>query len=78
MSEETPPVTTEVKKASGFRRLTSRKFLLPVVTGILLAVSDTIGIKIDEDRAIQIIVLVLGWVGIEGGVDFARAWKNGK
>ncbi len=66
------------EKPKGFRRLTSRKFLLPVLTTVMLAVTDAVGITLQPETIDTVVTLVLGFMGVETAVDITRTIKTGK
>lgn len=65
------------EKKPGFRRLTQRKFLMPVIATLLLATTEAVGISLTDKVIDSMVILVLGFMGVEGLKDGVAAWKNG-
>lgn len=55
-------------------RLTSRKFVLTVITFLLFVFSDKLGI--DEETKRQILATFLGFVGVEGLADIVSRFDK--
>ena len=55
-------------------RLTSRKFLLTVVTFLLFVFSKQLGF--DEATKSQLLIAFLAYIGVEGGADIASRIKD--
>lgn len=59
-----------------YQRLTSRKFLAGLF-GIVLLLGDNLGyIGLDSETRKQILMLILGYIFVEGGADAVRAYKE--
>lgn len=69
----------EVKKEeAGFRRLTSRKFLVTIGAMLLGAVCDAFGIALSDATVNIINVFGVSFLGVEGIKDGLVAWKTAK
>ncbi len=54
-------------------QLKSRKFILAVVSAILVILNEGLGWHIPEETVMQFIYLILGWIFAEAAVDIKRA-----
>lgn len=59
-------------------KLTSRKFLMAVVSGILVILNQGLDWGIPEETVKSFVSLILGYIFAEGAVDMARAFKSDK
>lgn len=60
------------------RRLTSRKFLFPLVAAVTLYLSQVFGLDLDPEIAWGIVASALGFAGVEGAVDRRVIIEQGK
>jgi hypothetical protein len=55
-----------------------RKFLLVALAGLLLALNDSLNLGIDRETIWQIVVLIGGFVGLEGAADIVSRFRAPK
>jgi len=59
---------------NGFlKSLWSRKFLLAIVSAVLIVLNEGLGWKVPEETVMQVVYVVLGWIFAEAAVDIKRA-----
>lgn len=56
-------------------KLKSRKFILAVVSAVIILLKGLNVINLDDDSVWQLIIIVLGWIGVEGAADVIRALR---
>ncbi|MBI1729825.1 hypothetical protein HYR53_04320 [Candidatus Acetothermia bacterium] len=59
-------------------RLTSRKFLITLMGALVVLLSNSGVILLDDNNAWQLIAILLSYLGIEGAADVASAWRRGQ
>jgi len=57
-------------------KLKSRKFILAVVTALLIIANEGLNLNIPEDAVIKIVQLVIAYIGIEGVADAVSRAKK--
>lgn len=57
-------------------KITSRKFILAVVTALLIIANKGLDLNLPEDAINTIVLIILGYIGVEGAVDVVRAFKG--
>ncbi len=58
-------------------KLTSRKFILAMATGLLVVLNDGLGLGIPEDALLKLVGIVGIWIFGESWIDAASVKKNG-
>jgi len=58
------------------QKLTSRKFWMAVVTGVLVVLNEGLDLGIDQDAIQKLVFLVSVWIGGETVVDATRTRKE--
>jgi len=59
-----------------YRKFASRKFILAVVTAILIILNEGLGLGIPEEAVKQIVNVILGWIIVEGANDAVNTLKK--
>ncbi len=59
-------------------KLGSRKLIATVLTIALVVGANLLGLPLDESSLEALVTMVLGYVGSQGLVDTASAWKTGQ
>lgn len=54
-------------------KLKSRKFILAVVSAVLVILNEGLGWDIPTETVMQFVYLILGWIFVEGAIDFKHA-----
>jgi len=57
-------------------KLKSRKFILAVVTALLIIANEGLNLNIPEDAVLKIVQLVIAYIGIEGVADTVSRIKK--
>jgi hypothetical protein len=57
-------------------KLKSRKFLLALASALVILLKGLGVVDFRDDAVWQLIAIVLGWIGVEGVVDFVRALRQ--
>lgn len=58
------------------QKLTSRKFWLVILAAVFLILNDGLGMGLDEETITSFVILVLGYVGVEGAADIVSRLKQ--
>lgn len=58
------------------QKLTSRKFWLVILAAVFLILNDGLGMGLDEETITAFVILVLGYVGVEGAADVVSRIKQ--
>lgn len=61
----------------GWKKFGSRKLAATVITIALVVGANLLGMPLDESSLDALVTMVLGYVGSQGLVDTASAWKAG-
>ncbi len=51
-------------------RLTSRKFLVTIVGAVIVFAGDQLGLDLSETEVYGVVAIVLGYLGVQGTIDF--------
>jgi hypothetical protein len=65
-----------IRRKSMKQKLTSRKFWMAVVTGVLVVLNEGLDLGIDQDAIQKLVFLVSVWIGGETVVDATRTRKE--
>jgi len=58
-------------------RLLSRKFLVTLLGAVIILLANLKIIPMQDENAWQLIAILLSYLGVEGAVDLAGAWRRG-
>lgn len=58
------------------QQLKSRKFILAVVTALLVIANEGLNLNIPEDAIIKVVQIVLVYIGVEGTADVVSRAKK--